>query len=112
MSFEKVRSIAKQFREIIEKKYEILDMKLFGSSARGDFSDSSDIDIMVQLPVVNREIEEELFDIAYDLELEHDCLIDVIVLPQNQNVAIPLYQKIEKEGYPFEKGFSVPNNSF
>ena len=98
MSFEKVRSIAKQFREIIEKKYEILDMKLFGSSARGDFSDSSDIDIMVQLPVVNREIEEELFDIAYDLELEHDCLIDVIVLPQNQNVAIPLYQKIEKEG--------------
>jgi predicted nucleotidyltransferase len=46
MSFEKVRSIAKQFREIIEKKYEILDIKLFGSSARGDFSDSSDIDIM------------------------------------------------------------------
>lgn len=99
MAFEdKIQLITKQFRQIIEKRYDILDMKLFGSSARGDYSKSSDIDIMVKLPIVNRNIEEELFDIAYDLELEHDCLIDVIVLPENLNVTIPLYQNIEKDG--------------
>ncbi|MBN2285769.1 MAG: nucleotidyltransferase domain-containing protein [Tissierellales bacterium] len=99
MTFEdKVRLITKQFRQIVEKRYDILDMKLFGSSARGDHSSSSDIDIMVRLPIVNRNIEEELFDIAYDLELEHDCLIDVIVLPKNFDMTIPIFQNIENEG--------------
>ncbi|NIT55522.1 MAG: hypothetical protein GWN00_04580 [Aliifodinibius sp.] len=67
-------------------------------SARGDYSKSSDIDIMVKLPKVTRKIEEALFDIAYDLELEHDCVIDVIVLSEDMENKIPLYQNIEKEG--------------
>ncbi|HKI48994.1 MAG TPA: nucleotidyltransferase domain-containing protein [Desulfobacteria bacterium] len=94
----KIGLVVRQFRQKVENKYNILDMKLFGSSARGDFSKSSDIDIMIKLPFVNRRIEEDLFDMAYDLELEHDCLIDVIVLPKNLEVSIPIYQNIEKEG--------------
>ncbi|MCD6117932.1 nucleotidyltransferase domain-containing protein [bacterium] len=99
MTFEdKVERITKQFRQIIEKKYNILDMKLFGSSARGDFSNTSDIDIMVKLPIVNREIEEDMFNIAYKLELEYDCIIDIIVLSENIKSIIPLCQNIEREG--------------
>jgi len=94
----KVEFITKQFKEIVERKYKIIDMKLFGSSARGDYSKSSDIDILIKLSKVNRKIEEELFDIAYDLELEHDCLIDLIVVPENMKIDIPLYRNIEKEG--------------
>jgi len=90
--------VVRQFRQKVENKYNILDMKLFGSSARGDFSKNSDVDIMIKLPFVNRRIEEDLFDMAYDLELEHDCLIDVIVLPENLEDSIPIYQNIEKEG--------------
>jgi predicted nucleotidyltransferase len=71
---------------------------LFGSSARGDFSKYSDIDIMIKLPTVNRKIEEELYDIAYDLELEYDCVVDVIVLSESSNNNIPLYQNIKNEG--------------
>ena len=52
---------------------------------------------MVRLPKVDRSIEEDLFNIAYDLELEYDCVIDVIVLPQNFN-NIMIYQNIQKEG--------------
>ena len=95
---DKVELISKKFKQSIEEKYKVVDMKLFGSSARGDFSKSSDIDIMVRLPKVDRTIEEELFDIAYDLELEYDCLIDVIVLPEDMIDSIPLYQNIEKDG--------------
>ena len=94
----KIGLVVRQFRQKVENKYNILDMKLFGSSARGDFSKNSDVDIMIKLPFVNRRIEEDLFDMAYDLELEHDCLIDVIVLPENFEVSIPIYQNIEKEG--------------
>ena len=93
-----IKLIAKQLRKKIENKYHIIDMKLFGSSARGDFSSTSDIDIMVKLPVVNRKIEEDLFNMAYDLELKYDCIIDIIVLSKDIKYNIPLYQNIEREG--------------
>ena len=95
---DKVAAITKQFRQAVEKKYNIIEMKLFGSYARGDYSKTSDIDLMVRLPKVDRNIEEDLFNIAYDLELEYDCVIDVIVLPQNFNNNILIYQNIQKEG--------------
>ena len=95
---DKVEAITKQFRQTVENKYNIIEMKLFGSFARGDYSKTSDIDLMVRLPKVDRNIEEDLFNIAYDLELEYDCVIDVIVLPQNFNNNIMIYQNIQKEG--------------
>jgi predicted nucleotidyltransferase len=95
---DKVAAITKQFRQAVENKYNIIEMKLFGSFARGDYSKTSDIDLMVRLPKVDRNIEEDLFNIAYDLELEYDCVIDVIVLPQNFNNNILIYQNIQKEG--------------
>jgi len=79
---------------------QVADIKLFGSSARGDSSKQSDIDILVRLPEISRQIEEELFDIAYDLELKYDCLIDVIVLPKDATINIPIYSNIEREGVP------------
>jgi predicted nucleotidyltransferase len=94
---DKVAAITKQFRQAVESKYNIIEMKLFGSFARGDYTKSSDIDLMVILPKVDRNIEEDLFNIAYDLELEYDCVIDVIVLPQNFNNNIMIYQNIQKE---------------
>jgi len=95
---DKVAAITKRFRKAVEDKYNIIEMKLFGSFARGDYSKTSDIDLMVRLPKVDRNIEEDLFNIAYDLELEYDCVIDVIVLPQNFNNNIMIYQNIQKEG--------------
>ncbi len=95
---EKIAAVTKQFRDIVKGKYNIIEMKLFGSAARGDYSKNSDIDIMVKLSEVNREIEEDLFNIAYDLELQYDCLIDVVVLPVNLSGNIAIYSNIEKEG--------------
>lgn len=96
-----INAITKLFRNAVEKKYGVLEMTLFGSSARGDYSKNSDIDIMVRVPNVDRRIEEDLFNIAYDLELEYDCVIDVIVLTQNQEHLIPIYQNVLTEGVAF-----------
>jgi len=74
-----IKKILKELKEKISEKYDINEMRLFGSSARGDRRADSDIDVFITLTKVNRQIEEDLFDIAYDLELKHDCLIDLIV---------------------------------
>ena len=98
MKNEKINQIINQFKLAVEDKYNVITMKLFGSIARGDNTEISDIDIMVKLPIVNRKIEEDLYNIAYELELEYDCLIDVIVLPEDIDNNIPIYANIEKEG--------------
>jgi hypothetical protein len=52
--------------------------------------------------MANRKIEEDLFDIAYDLELKYDCLIDLIIFDDRflagQYASVPIYQKVLSEG--------------
>jgi len=97
-----IHKIVKDLRTNISAKYKLHEMRVFGSSARGDRRADSDIDVFVRLSQVNREIEEDLFDIAYDLELKYDCLIDLIVFDdrglKGRFAKAPIYQKVLAEG--------------
>ena len=97
-----IHKIVKELKTNISEKYELYEMRVFGSSARGDRRKDSDIDIFVHISQVDRKIEEDLFDIAYDLELKYDCLIDLIVLggdANNRNLTkSPIYQRVLTEG--------------
>jgi|GEM_PF-5442506 len=50
----------------------------------------------IPVPEVNRQVEEALFEMAYELELEYDCLIDLIVFGESvsRNQTPPIYEKI------------------
>ncbi len=97
-----IRKIVKELKTKISDKYKLHEVRIFGSSARGDRRAGSDIDVFVRLPQVNRQIEENLFDIAYELELKYDCLIDLIVFSDEalngQYAETPIYQKVLSEG--------------
>lgn len=98
----KIEQIVGELKDRISEKYGIKEMRVFGSSARGDRKPESDIDVLVHLSLINRQIEEDIFDMAYDLELKHDCLIDIIVVDDRdlsgaRGVA-PIYEKIRAEG--------------
>lgn len=98
----KIQAVAAELKKDISAKYELLDFKVFGSSARDDRRIGSDIDIFVLLPHVERNIEEDLFNIAYDIELKHDCLIDLIVFGKDGLEDVlsktPLYRQVVEEG--------------
>ena len=99
----KISTIVSELKKHIEKKYTLHEMRIFGSTARGDSTLESDIDVFVYLPEVNRVIEEDLFDIAYELELKYDCVIDLIVFGEKSNGRIdsnqlPIYKNILKDG--------------
>ncbi len=97
-----IRKIVKELKTKISDKYKLHEVRIFGSSARGDRRAGSDIDVFVRLPQVNRQIEENLFDIAYELELKYDCLIDLIVFSdealKGRYAETPIYQKVLSEG--------------
>ncbi len=98
----KVKKIVEELKNNISRKYNLQEMRLFGSTGRGDRRKESDIDVFVRLSEVNRKIEEDLFDTAYDFELKYGYTIDLFVfdntINEGINAHIPVYQNILKEG--------------
>ncbi|MCL2079127.1 MAG: nucleotidyltransferase domain-containing protein [Oscillospiraceae bacterium] len=78
---------------------------LYGSYARGDFTDESDIDIMVIADVEVEElrsIEKELLDITWELGYEYDLIV-ALFLKDSETFykflpAEPFYQNIMRDG--------------
>lgn len=78
---------------------------LYGSYARGDFQEDSDVDVMilVNLPAEEIEkIEEAIFELAYDIEMEHGIHISPIIKNAEQFEywvdTLPFYRNVKKEG--------------
>lgn len=94
--------ILRELKQSLVHKYPQLKLRLFGSTARGDATERSDIDLCIQLPEVTRAIEEDLLDTTYEFELKYDCVFDVIILAESlvnrYAGALPIYQNILREG--------------
>ena len=80
---------------------------LYGSYARGDYNDSSDIDIMILTDLSDDEIIEyrnKIWDYAYDIEWDNDFEISLSPLIKNIDKfnywleALPFYMNVQKEG--------------
>lgn len=109
MNREKIREIttifAREVKHIYGKK--LHDVILYGSCARGDFDNDSDIDILVLLNVPREALTEErrkIFSIADKLDLEYE----VVLAPVLQSIDVfqhylPVsiyFQNIQREGVP------------
>lgn len=80
---------------------------LYGSYARGDYNESSDIDIMILTDLENGEIEEyrtKIYDYAYDIEEANNFEIWLSPLIKNidrfnyWNDTLPFYMNVQREG--------------
>ncbi len=78
---------------------------LYGSYAREDCRENSDIDIMILTPLMENEIrgiEDAVYDLAYDYSLEYDVTISVNIKNEDHfNYwlgALPYYDNVKREG--------------
>jgi predicted nucleotidyltransferase len=91
-------------KELINRFGAEVELRIFGSVARGDYREYSDIDLLVVLPVkVDNTVEEQVFDMAYDIELEYGLVIGTIVYSRDfwysdRAAVMPLYKNIQREG--------------
>ncbi|WP_431211812.1 nucleotidyltransferase family protein [Puia sp. P3] len=71
-----ILSILKEKKEYLQKRYPISELGIFGSYARGDFNEKSDIDILVDF---NGSIDGfEYIRLAHELEDTFNQKIDVV----------------------------------
>ena len=103
-----MQSLIERYVSEIHKIYgsHVKQIILYGSYARGDFRDNSDIDLMVLVIDMSedeiRSAEEALCNMAFDIELEESIHISAIVKDEIQfemwNDTLPFYGNVKREG--------------
>ena len=100
-----IKEFVKQINNLLGDR--IKKVILYGSYARGDYKDNSDIDIMILTDLTDEEIieyREQVSNIAFDIEFENDFDITISPLIKNINKfefwtnVLPFYMNIQKEG--------------
>ena len=78
---------------------------LYGSYARGDYQESSDVDVMILVKMSDKEIkriENDIYDMAFDIEIETGIDISPIIKNENQYEywvdTLPFYRNVRDEG--------------
>lgn len=110
MCEEKIKAVVAQFANEAKKIYGTVlrDVILYGSCARGDFANDSDIDIMILLdvaPEVIGEARKKILDVSDQIDLEYDVVLAPVVQSwrlYNQYMAVSgFYQNVKREGIQF-----------
>jgi predicted nucleotidyltransferase len=95
----------RELRKELFAKYPIIEIRLYGSKARGEGRQDSDLDVMIEIPDYDRAMVAEIDDIIYRINLEHDVFISALVfgkdeLEEGPMSEAPLYKVIQREGVP------------
>ena len=90
-------------KSILLQNYGVLDLKIYGSKARGTDVQDSDLDIMIVLEENTPRIESQIDDLIFDINLKHDCFITALYFSRKELEAgslaeSPIYKKILQEG--------------
>ena len=98
-----LKEISKAYREVYRSN--LVSIILYGSYARGDYQNDSDIDIVAIVKENREELQRELkrvWDISSDLELEYGTIVSPTVIPfeefEKYKDDLPYYRNIQKEG--------------
>ena len=68
------RRIALELKEKVAQCAPLLDFRIFGSRARGDHDDDSDMDIFMEVESLDRELKEKITDITWEVGYQNDFL--------------------------------------
>lgn len=102
----KIEEVLKEFRAEVEKLYgkRLRNIILYGSWARGEATESSDIDLVITLEgdvIPGKEID-RMIDIITEINLKHVVLLSIYPISENDYSAVnsPLLMNVRREGVP------------
>lgn len=76
--------IAQKLKVRLTQKIPFVEIRLFGSRARDDYEETSDMDIFIELEDVTREVKNIIADTAWELGLENLIHISPIIFSKDE----------------------------
>lgn len=96
-----ILEFTQEIRHIFGKRIKMI--KLFGSKARGEAEEFSDIDIFVLIDRLDQQDRKIIGDISFKLDLKYDVVLSPIIYSEDEYndpkyQVTPFLQTVEKEG--------------
>ncbi|MCH8120483.1 MAG: nucleotidyltransferase domain-containing protein [Planctomycetes bacterium] len=93
----KEKTVLKEFKTSLGQILggQLIELKLFGSKARGDGRADSDMDVLVIVASEDWHIRDKVYDVATDVLLQMDVCISPKVISKNR------FDRLRKEGTSF-----------
>jgi predicted nucleotidyltransferase len=97
------RQMALEFKRRVAALVPILQFSVFGSRARGDATDGSDLDVFLVVDHIDADLREKISEIAWEVGFENDVVLSTFVVTAEElehgPVGVsPIIRQIEKEG--------------
>ena len=93
----------RKLKEALAADFQLVELRLFGSKARGDSNPESDIDVLIVLEELNREVRKQVSVLCCDLSIDHRVVITPILyslaeFTSSRTRITPFYRNVEREG--------------
>lgn len=95
--------IAKKLKDKLSEIVQLIDFRVFGSRARGDENEYSDMDVFLEVPSLEKELKEKIFDVIWTVGFENSIVISSLIFTKDEieNSPLrssPIVRNISREG--------------
>lgn len=96
-----VGEFRKRLEEVLGTQVQVI---LYGSHARGEAEEGSDIDVLVIVPKLDAKTDALISDVAWEVSFEAGVVLSVVPVAQDELPllrASPFFQTVQREGIRF-----------
>lgn len=95
--------IARKLKQRLSGIIPLIDFKVFGSRARGDYDEYSDMDVFIEVESINKELKAKISDIVWEVGFENFIVISPLIFTRDEIEksplrASPIVENIAEEG--------------
>lgn len=87
---EKDIHIAKTLKQRLAGAVSLVDFRVFGSRARGDADEYSDMDVFVEVETLDKTLKERIMDISWEVGFENFMVVSPLIFTRSELENSPL----------------------
>lgn len=82
--------IAQELKQKLSTIVQLVDFRIFGSRARGDADEASDLDVFVEVETLDKELKKKIRAIVWEVGFEHALYIAPLIFTRYEIEESPL----------------------